>query len=49
MYIINDSKIETFTIDDAVEKMGFGMFQIKLSLLTGLGKILALLVSTEIQ
>jgi hypothetical protein len=28
---------ETFTIDEAVEKMGFGMFQFKLSLLTGLG------------
>lgn len=27
---------EIFTIDDAVEKMGFGRFQIKLSLVTGL-------------
>lgn len=27
---------ETYTIDSAVEKMGFGMFQVKLSILTGL-------------
>ena len=27
---------DTFTIDDAVEKIGFGRFQIKLSLLTGI-------------
>ena len=28
--------IETFTIDEAVEKMGFGRFQMRLSMLTGL-------------
>lgn len=32
--------LETFTIDQAVEAMGFGRFQIKLSLLTGLAWVI---------
>jgi hypothetical protein len=50
VYIIIAKKLnkifftETFSIDMAVEKMGFGRFQMKLSLLTGLAWVIKTII-----
>jgi hypothetical protein len=36
IYYLNELFQDTFTIDDAVEKIGFGIFQLKLSFVAGL-------------
>jgi hypothetical protein len=40
---------DTFTIDEAVEMLGFGMFQVKLSLLTGLAWVRCSIMSNTIE
>lgn len=41
----NDANNGTFTVDDAVEQLGFGKFQLKLSFLTGLAWVSEILLA----